>query len=265
MQLRAGRIELTDLKINVQALAELLPDLPITLETAHVGRLRVEISYSKLLTDSLAFFLDDIVIQIAPLGRDTDGTSVPDTGSDGAAIQPQVTGALGADGPANSRRTGAGGTAASRTGPAEPGFLDEEEHPSEAGDRLDFLAQWIEQITSKVKVVVNNLTVRIGSSVRLGCGDPEAHGGEKTPFLELRCSSLKWCDETPEVASFVAETPSLPQSAPVGVDRGEGVSKTAGGMVVAHKVSFLVFFPACIPLHEDLTHSIFHTDISGAT
>lgn len=236
MQLRAGRIELTDLNINVKALAELRPDLPIRLERAHVGRLRVEISYSKLLTESLAFFLDDIVIQVAPLVGDSDGTCVPDTGSDAAQNQLQVTGAPAADVTGKSRRSGAGGTAASGAGGAETGFLDEEEQPSEAGDRLDFLAQWIEQITSKVKIVVNNVTIRIGSSVRLEDGDSGAHSGESGPFLLLRCSSLKWCDETPESVSFMAETPALPQSAAASIDRAEGASKTGGGMVFAHKV-----------------------------
>lgn len=238
MQLRAGRIELTDLNINVKALAELRPDLPVRLERAHVGRLRVEISYSKLLTESLAFFLDDIVVQVAPLAGDSDGTCVPDTVSDAALNQLQVTGALGIDVAGKGRRSEAGGTAASGTGAAETGFLDEEEQPSEGGDRLDFLAQWIEQITSKVKIVVNNLTIRIGSSVRLEDGVPEALSGESKPFLEVRCSSLKWCDETPESASFMAETTSLPQSAAAGIDRPEGVSKAGGGMVFAHKVKY---------------------------
>lgn len=238
MQLRAGRIELTDLNINVKALAELRPDLPIRLERAHVGRLRVEISYSKLITESLAFFLDDIVVQVAPLGGDSDGTCVPDTGFDAALKRPQVTGALGADVTGTGRRSGAGGTAASGTVAAGTEFLDEEEQSSEGGDRLDFLAQWIEQITSKVKIVVNNLTIRIGSSVGLEDGDSEAHSSESKPFLELRYSYLKWCDETPESAPFMAETPSLPQSAAAGIDRAEGASKTGGGMVFAHKVKF---------------------------
>ena len=162
MQLRAGRIELTDLNLNVRALAELRPDLPIRLERAHVGRLRVEISYSKLLTESLAFFLDDIVVQVAPLAGDSDGKCVPDSGSDAAPNHLQVTEALGADVTGKGRWSGAGGTASSGTGATETGLLDEEQ-PSEGGDRLDFLAQWIEQITSKVKIVVNNLTIRIGS------------------------------------------------------------------------------------------------------
>lgn len=236
MQLRAGRIELTDLNINVKALAELRPDLPIRLERAHAGRLRVEISYSKLLTESLAFFLDDIVVHVAPLAGDSDGTCVPGTSPDAALNGPQVTGALGANVTGAGRRSGARGTAASVMVAAETGFLDEEEQPSEGGDRLDFLAQWIEQITSKVKIVVNNLTIRIGSSVGLEDGGSEAHSGESKPFLELRCSYLKWCDETPESASFMAETPSLPQSAAAGIDRAEGASKTGGGMVFAHKV-----------------------------
>lgn len=238
VHLGAGRVELTDLNINVSALAELLPPgLSFRLARAHVGRLRVEISYSKLLTESLAIFLDDVLLEIEPPLSNMD--EAPVTGkSVNAATRDLVEG---------------GGVpdccrGAENSGPAVTGDKEEkdssradEDQMGEAGERLDFLAQWIDQITSKAKVVVNRLTARVASAAaQLESADV----GERTrgeiagmPCLVFRCSYLRWCDETPEVASFMAD-----QSTPAGIDRAEGPGNGSGGALFVHKVRHKDYF-----------------------
>lgn len=236
VQLGAGRVELTDLNINVSALAEILPPgLSFRVERAHVGRFRVEISYSKLLTESLAFFLDDVRVEIAPSLSSPNEASLLGKGKNTTAREHLVPGVQGVDVTDTVHGPGGEGAAAAAAGKAaNKSPVAAEDHTGEAGDRLDFLAQWIEQITSRVKVVINNLTVRAAPAA---AQQDSAESGERgsgddssIPCLEFRCSSLKWCDETPEVSAFVAD-----QGPSAG--RVEGPGTTIGGTAVfAHKV-----------------------------
>lgn len=226
VHLGAGRVELTDLNINVSALTELLPPvLSFRLARAHVGRLRVEISYSKLLTESLAIFLDDVLIEIEPPLSNLDEARL--TGSVRAATRDLLEGGDVADGCL--RAENAGPVVVEDTQARDSSRADKDNIDG-AGERLDFLAQWIDQITSKVKVVVNRLTVRVASAA----AQPESSdAGERTsmPCVVFRCSYLRWCDETPEVSSFVAD-----QSAPTRSDRAEGPGKGNGGTLFVYKV-----------------------------
>lgn len=236
VRLGAGLVELTDLNIHVSALAELLPPgLSFRLARAHVGRLRVEISYSKLLTESLAVFLDDVLIEIEPQPpvSNLDEARLTGEGKDLTAARRDL---LDGGDVADSCR---------RADSAEPAVMGHEEakddsradtdQMGEAAERLDFLAQWIDQITSKVKVVVNRLTVRIASAEaqleRADAGERTSGDITSMPCLVFRCSYLRWCDETPEVSSFVAD-----QSPPAGIDRAEGPGKGSGGALFMHKV-----------------------------
>lgn len=232
MHLGAGRVELTDLNVNVSALAELLPPgLSFRLARAHVGMLRVEIAYSKLLTESLAIFLDDVLIEIEPPLSNPDEARL--TGKNANAATRDLLG--GGDVADSCRREDKAGSAVAGDNEAKDSSRADKHQMGEAGERLDFLAQWIDQITSKVKVVVNRLTVRIASAAAQleSTGVGEGTSGDNTgmPCLVFRCSHLRWCDETPEVSSFVAD-----QSAPAGIDRPEGPAKGNGGTLFVHKV-----------------------------
>lgn len=236
MHLGAGRVELTDLNINMRALSELLPPgLSFRLARTHVGRLRVEISYSKLLTESLAVFLDDVLIEIEPQPQPPLSNLEDENGLTGRDVNAATA----------SRDLLEGGVAdtcprADNAGPAVVG-AKEAKHSSRAGkdqmgegERLDFLAQWIDQITSKVTVVVNRLTVRIASAAAQESTDVGGRTSDDTasvPCLVSRCSYLRWCDETPEVSSFVAD-----QSSPAGIERAEGPGSGSGGALFVHKV-----------------------------
>lgn len=222
VHLRSGRIELTDLNINVRALAELFPCLSFRLSRARVGKLRVEISYSKLLTDSLAFFADDIFIEITPPPVSNDGQDNT-LESEGRSPNEKHTSVVG-DG---ERRDATRARRNPESTAAGPGT---ERSTGEEGEGLDLLARWIEQITSKVKIVVQNMTVRIASSVvSQGC-PTVGQSSEGNPFLEVGLSSLKWCDETPDSSSFMKERPHAPS---------EGTERAgAYGSTMTQKVCF---------------------------
>lgn len=186
----------------------------------------MEISYSKLLTESLAVFLDELLIEISP------PTPKANQSMDAAGQDHLVNGQGVGDLADTHKRAEGAEAAAVEAGGKESLLADQKDQIGEAGERLDFLAQWIEQITSKVKVVVNRMTVRISSTT----GQLENIGSEEyssgTPCVEFRCSSLRWCDETPELPSFVAD-----QNASAGIDRAERPGKANGGTAVfAHKV-----------------------------
>lgn len=243
VQLGAGRVELTDLNINVSSLADLLPPgLSFRVERAHVGRFRIEISYSKLLTESLAVFLDDVHVEISPSLSNSKKANLSGDGMDAPAREHLVSGLQGADVTNMVLGADGGGAVAAAAGKgAKKSPVAGNDQMGEAGERLDFLAQWIEQITSKVKVVVNNLTVRAAPSAAdlesAGFGERSPGDDSTIPCLEFRCSSLRWCDETPEVSSFMAD-----QGPSAGIDRVEG-SGTANGTGFAHKVRYV----DCIP------------------
>lgn len=253
VQLGAGRIELTDLNINVRAVAELLPNLPFRFVRAHVGRLRVEISYAKLLTESLAFYLDDIYIEIAPpFEDDTDtGTHRSDVGA--APFEHEAKGPLSAGIMGNKSRfldrRNQAEEAASKAKGAES-VPCRKVQMGDTGEGLDFVAQWIEQITSKVKVVVQSLTVRVASAARLEGASHTAHDDERSPFVDIRCSSLRWCDETPESSMLVPEGARGPHSTAPNATRLDNTRKPVPGAGFTQKVG------RCCSCHIELVHPL---------
>lgn len=243
VQLGAGRIELTDISINVSIFEEILPHLSFQLERVHVGKLRVEISYAKLLTESLAFFLDDVSIEIAPSGAhvEKDNRSVgPTNVQDGPTdISEDNTRRLPKATDTSRQKSSVGRQAVRRTD-----LSDEDDmtstggtHKGEPTEGLDLLAHWIEQITSKVKIVVNNVLVRVSAAEYVN-GDVGRDTVADDSFLEVQCSSIKWCDETPETSVLLAERPR--QGAPMsGGDRSVKRVSHHGGALLGHKVSFV--------------------------
>lgn len=189
----------------------------------------MEISYTKLLTDSLAFFLEDVVIDVEPPHVDEDGLPA---GSDVAAVGPgegfdDLAAAV--DGK-KSRPSHSDGAARRGFHSSDTSPLDQQ--TEEAGEGLDYLAHWIEQITSKMKIVVQNVKVRVGlGENHQGSGSCKA----PDPSLELRCTSLKWCDETPESSALMAEAPDALRDV-VGGNGSSDPRRTAGG-TCSHKVS----------------------------
>lgn len=247
VQLGAGRIELTDISINVSILEEILPHLSFRLARVHVGRLRVEISYAKLLTESLAFFLDDISIDVAPpsahVRNGTDPVSPVDVQDAPTGTSEHNTGGLPKAMDTSKQKICVTHQAGWR---AEISDADDtynapagSTHKGEAGEGLDFLAHWIEQITSKMKIVVNNVTVRV-ASVEDVHGDIGQDGVTNGSFLQVQCSSVKWCDETPEAPVLLTERPRQ-ATAVLGGDRSTKPGKHHSAALLAHKVSSVAY------------------------
>ena len=191
----------------------------------------MEISYSKLLTESLAVFLDDVLVEISPPVSNLNETHLKGVGVDATGQAPLVNGQGEGDVVDVSQRAEGAAAALAGAKEKESSFADQQDQMGEAGERLDFLAQWIEQITSKVKVVVNKMTVGIASATSPLENSDSKERSSVMPYVELRCSSLRWCDETPEVSSFVAD-----RNASAGIDPAERSGKANGARLVAHKV-----------------------------
>lgn len=240
MQLRAGRIEFTDININVSALEELLPQLSFQLESAHVGSLRVEISYTKLLTESLAFFLDDVSIVIAPpvVGADeVNPAEDADVGDTASEFQAEGISTAVLTDKRNRFVSHLESCRPTVQGGRDPGGgLPCNAQTGNSGEGLDFLAHWIEQITSKVKIALHNVTVRVESTARHEPGDAGGDDGRGKPFLEVRCRFMKWSDESPETPVLVAETPRPAHGSVAGGDRFANLGKHVSG-ALAQKVS----------------------------
>lgn len=217
VQVRAGRVELTDINVNVSALAELLPQLSCRISSARIGKVRVEISYTKLLTESLAFFLDDVHVHIEPpdmedsdkrpADREVGISTSKQQVEEGGAIMISTEGL-----PFNRENTVEPGAGHAEDANLSDGVGDE------SREGLDFLARWIDQITSKVKVMMHNIKVTVGEASRndgeiraRNYGEDRARQRGTYPFLEVGCSFLRWCDETPDSPVFVAEGPQPSQ------------------------------------------------------
>lgn len=223
VQLRAGRVELTDINVNVSALAELLPQLSFRITSVRIGRVWVEISYTKLLTESLAFFVEDVVVEIEPR-HDNNKERIADPDMEASTAGHQ------AERPSVARHQKTIHVSAHEvTGTSGPDDAERKSGDTQAGEGLDFLAQWIEQITSKVKVMMQNVKLRLRSG---SCN----HGGAANPFLEVRCSSLKWCDETPESTVPVTEGPLLAHNV-IGGDAPITPVNSTNGVLFSQKVS----------------------------
>ncbi|CAM9802399.1 unnamed protein product, partial [Sphacelaria rigidula] len=235
VQLGSGRIELTDISINARALEEILPHLSFRLARVHVGKLRVEISYAKLLTESLAFFLDDVSIDIAP--HPTSNDKGPTDVEDAVGVPDQITEGRPKTVDTSKRRSSVDNQAARHTSVSGGDITDSVSSSGtptgDVAEGLDFLAQWIEQITSKVKVVVSGVTVRVSAEVQVN-NDVERGSLANDSFLQIQCSSLKWCDETPETSALLTEGPRQPHSVVSGGGRTKS-GQHVGGPLLAHK------------------------------
>ncbi|CAM9138705.1 unnamed protein product, partial [Choristocarpus tenellus] len=186
VHLRAGRLELTDLSLKVEEFSPILKDQPFRISSARVGKLRVEISYTNILSESLTFNVDDIVVDVVP--------RISDNGEQCEPYPEELSPSQGV----NARSAGRGVDIwdgdtplkdTARTTPIEDRCENE---PSEG---LDFVAQWIEQITSKIKAIVNNITIRVS------CGENKCGKeglGSSFPGAVIHVASLGYFDETPD-------------------------------------------------------------------
>ena len=165
VHLRAGQIELYDLALDAAVINAYLEDMPFQVQSGYVGSVKVVISYANLMKESLVVEIDSV-----------DLVMIPTTCSSSTASSDQKS-------PSSSSTTA---DAAEMNVSRQPASSHEStDEMSREG--LDFVAHWIEQISSKVKVVISNLNVRFEDS-------------QSPCALVIQLNWLQFYDETPAPA-----------------------------------------------------------------
>ncbi|RHZ05472.1 hypothetical protein DYB37_002397 [Aphanomyces astaci] len=170
VHLRQGTLHLVELELNAAAINELLATsgVPFQMKRGFVGSVKVTVSYSNLLNESCLVAIDDIDIVLEPVSStppppppaSTPPTSTPPTSN------PQPT--------------------AHHTSSTTGNYDYETDAVAQEG--LDFVATWIERVTSKIKVTVANLCITFEDSATC----PVA--------LTLHVPWMQLVDETPQEA-----------------------------------------------------------------
>ncbi|KAG6622719.1 Autophagy-related protein 2 [Phytophthora cinnamomi] len=180
VHLRSGRLELCDLLLSADVLnAELCEaqGLPFRVKKGYLGSVRVAISYASIMSESCLVEIDDIEIVLVPLGRDE------------APARPA---SYAADGEEKAQEAGEEqeqGEKKNRAGQKKPAAPEPVDEISQEG--LDFVASWIEQVTSKIKITLSNICLRLETG--------EQHNGRDVALL----CKLQWAQFTDESASEV--------------------------------------------------------------
>ncbi|KAF4043746.1 Autophagy-related protein C terminal domain [Phytophthora infestans] len=165
VHLRSGRLELCDLLLNAEVLnAELCEaqGLPFKVKKGYLGSVRVAISYANIMSESCLVEIDDIEIILVPLEKDE------------AQTRPSCTEPEEKEQKQDKQEKK----------PLAPEPVDE---ISQEG--LDFVASWIEQVTSKIKVTLSNICLRLETG--------EQHNGRDVALL----CKLQWAQFTDESAA----------------------------------------------------------------
>ncbi|ETV99582.1 hypothetical protein H310_08237 [Aphanomyces invadans] len=166
VHLRQGTLHLVELELNATAINDLLrtSGLPFQMKRGFVGSVKVTVSYTNMLNESCLIDIDDIDMVLEPVSASrphptptppTTPTSTPPT-----STMQQIN---------------------------EGGNYDYDTD-TVAQEGLDFVATWIERVTSKVKVTVTNLCITLEDSATC----PVA--------LMLHVPWMQLVDETPQEA-----------------------------------------------------------------
>lgn len=179
VHLRSGRMELCDLLLNADVLnAELCEPagLPFRVKKGYLGSVRVAISYANIMSESCLVEVDDIEIVLVPVEK-YEREEMERMEREAAAQS--------ASGSGRAQQTNASANVSDKaTQDTEP--IDE---VSQEG--LDFVASWIEQVTSKIKVTLSNICLRLETG--------EQYNGR---YVALVCR-LEWAQLTDESAAEV--------------------------------------------------------------
>jgi len=167
VHLGKGRMELKRFQLRASSLNSFINDCPLKVGSAFVGKLCVEIAYNNIFEDSCSFFFEDIRIELIPT---TEAPLSEDSPQAPQATLPQNN--------VNVLKSEQAFDAANQT------------------ENLTFLADWVAQITSKMKVSVKDLNVTIKQP---------SEALSQLPALNIRFSSARFIDETqahiPQLAS----------------------------------------------------------------
>ncbi|KAG2840775.1 hypothetical protein PC118_g3673 [Phytophthora cactorum] len=200
VHLRSGRLELCDLLLNAEVLnAELCEaqGLPFKVKKGYLGSVRVAISYANIMSESCLVEIDDIEIILVPLEKDEAQTRQSYTEPEEKEQKQEK----------------------EEKKPMSPEPVDE---ISQEG--LDFVASWIEQVTSKIKVTLSNICLRLETG--------EQHNGRDVALL----CKLQWAQFTDE---SVAEVQSVYGRSSLDHSAGMYGSQTMAGGVQSMAASTL--------------------------
>jgi autophagy-related protein 2 len=147
VRLRAGTIELHDLELDVDALNRSF-SLPFLITKGSIGNIKVTMRYGNMLSESLTIRVEDVDICVVPWDAAAGGTAADtSTGDSGAAAQPSTS-----------------------------QCSDDEEDAGDTGSNsregLDFIASWVDQICTKMKVEFSNVTLRFQDCAASASGQP---------------------------------------------------------------------------------------------
>ncbi|CAH0519484.1 unnamed protein product [Peronospora belbahrii] len=172
VHLRSGRLELCDLLLNADVLNTELCEaqgLPFKVKKGYLGSVRVSISYASIMSESCLVEIDDIEIILVPLDKhETQEIRRNDLALNAALQQNQE------DSGRQERK---------------PMMTEVVDEVSQEG--LDFVASWIEQVTSKIKVTLSNICLRLETG--------EMHNGRDVALL----CKLQWAQFMDESTSEV--------------------------------------------------------------
>lgn len=163
VQLRAGKLTLTDLTVDIDAVNEHLTGLPLRLTAGTIGCINATLSYGSLLAEGCTVELDSLHLTFAP-------------------VPPSASGA-GAAGGAGDDPGGGGGDDGDVLREAAFG----RDHATREGLRT--LAAWIEEVTSRIHVTVRDLQLSVTPSPR------------SRDRLTLHCPLAEFFDETPHLGA----------------------------------------------------------------
>ena len=161
VHLRSGQIELCDLALDVALLNTYLVGMPFHVQSGYLGSVKASISYSNIVTESCVVEIDEIDLVLVPAA-----CIVTET-------KPEEPTRL-------LTRVESSGEIPER----EEEIQVETDETSREG--LDFVANWIEQISTKIKVSFSNITCRF---------QPEVN--DESEALVIRLKWAEFCDETP--------------------------------------------------------------------
>nr|CCA27528.1 autophagyrelated protein putative [Albugo laibachii Nc14] len=153
VHVRAGKIELCDLKLNADVLNAEWFDFwsspsqkkgfsaPFRIEKGYIGSVRVTISYAKILTESCTVEFDDIELLLVPNKVQSCSDPKHDRPVEESAHM-------------------------NSSNDSDPKSIENSERVESQRDLisqegLDFVASWIEQVTARIKVTVSNVCARL--------------------------------------------------------------------------------------------------------
>jgi len=195
---RQGYVQLTDLEVNSDALNVYLATQPFKLHKGRIGKVEVTVCYEKLLTEGFKIVLEDVelvVVRRKPEEGDESGRK----GVGGIAEVRRRKEEEEKAAKAKAKASSSSSSSSSRSS------------SSSSSEDASIIAEWIEQITTQLRVEVKGLRVRIveGSFASLPLSFPSS----LPPFLPPFLTGWKKESHSPSFA-LPPSLPPLPISIP---------------------------------------------------